>query len=103
MDVPIFSAGSASAESGELSAWVPENVIWPKGKKVLQAKFLNDIPTHWTYKKGGLNQGNIEQWANIWSDRGDGIVPRFEFVDGSAPSDIRIMFVGEFNFTNVCS
>lgn len=97
MDVPTFTADSASPEShdGELSAWVPENVIWPKGKTILQVKFLNDIPTSWTYDKGGLNRGNIRQWANIWGNRGDGIIPGFEFVDGNATSDIRVKFVGE--------
>ena len=93
-EVQTFTADSASGESGELSAWVPENVIWPKDKKVLQVKFLNDIPTDWTYAKGGLNRGNINQWANVWSDLGDDI-PRFEFVDGNSPSDIRVKFVGK--------
>ena len=99
MDTPTTTTDSASPESGVREAWAPKNIIWPQGKSVLQVKFLNVIPTTWKYKGGGLNFGNIEQWANIWSTsvQGGGIIPQFQFAaGGNAPSDIRVKFVGKF-------
>ena len=100
LDVPTVTTDSAPLESDERAAWVLKNAVWPQGTAVLQVKFLNDIPTRWTYKKGGLNLGNIEQWAKIWSDRGGGIIPQFQFVGDNSPSDIRVMFVGKYIFVN---
>lgn len=78
-----------------LSAWVPRNVIW-SGRTELQVKFLNTIPAEWTYGGSGMNVGNIMSWANEWSLRGEGIIPKFTRVlDASAPSNIRVMFTSK--------
>lgn len=99
MDVDDTSAVTANSASpsGVRSAWVPKSVMWPQGMPILRVKFLNTIPSNWTYKGSGLNLGNIEQWANIWHDRGGGQIPEFQFVVAEdAPSDVRVMFVGKF-------
>ena len=80
-----------------LSAWVPKNVIW-SGRTELCVKFLNNIPAQWTYGGSGMNVGNIMSWANEWSLRGEGIIPRFTQVqDVSSPSDIRVMFTSKIS------
>ena len=43
-----------------------KNVVW-KGVEELTVKFLNDIPTEWTYGGSGMNGGSIISWANEWS------------------------------------
>jgi hypothetical protein len=82
------------AHGDVLSAWVPKNVLW--GKKELAVKFLNNIPAQWTYGGSGMNVGNIMSWADEWSLRGGGTIPKFTRVEEpSAPSDIRIEFNGK--------
>ena len=77
-----------------LSGWVPENVLWDR--KELAVKFLNNIPSQWTYGGSGMNFGNIMSWANEWSLRGGGTIPKFTRVEEpSARSDIRIMFTSK--------
>ena len=79
------------ANGDALSGWVPENVLWDK--KELAVKFLNNIPSQWTYDGSEMNTGNIESWANVWYLLGGGTIPKFTLVDQpSAPSDIRIEF-----------
>ena len=74
-----------------LSVRVPKNALWDK--KELAVKFLNDIPTQWTYGGSKMNVGNIISLANEWNRRGGGTIPKFTRVgEPSAPSDIRIEF-----------
>lgn len=101
LDDQDADCGSIRADSIEpddsiedsLSAWVPKNqVIW-RDRKDLRVKFLNEIPYGWTYARKDLNTGNIMSWANVWSLRGEGIIPSFtEVKDANAPSDIRVVF-----------
>ena len=87
-------AMETEAEGDTLSAWVPRNVIW--NKKGLAVKFLNDVPSHWTYAGSGMNVGNIMSWANEWSLRGGGTIPEFTLVENaSARSDIRVKFTSK--------
>ena len=74
------------------AAWAHRNVIW-RGRKGLGVKFLNDIPPDWTFDGSKLNKANILSWANEWSLRGEGVIPKFVRVeDPSAESDIRVLF-----------
>ena len=85
-------------EGDVLSAWVPKNVIW-RGKKELRVKFLNNIPSEWTYGGSGMNVGNIMSWAKEWSLRGGGTIPTFTRIeDVNAPSDIRVKFISKISY-----
>jgi hypothetical protein len=78
-----------------LSAWMPKDALWDK--KELAVKFLNIIPDQWTYDGNGMNTGNIMSWANEWSLRGGGTIPKFTHVkEPNAPSDIHITFIGRY-------
>ena len=62
-------------------------------------KFLNDVPSHWTYAGSGMNVGNIMSWANEWSLRGGGTIPEFTLVENaSARSDIRVQFISKTSY-----
>ena len=74
------------------SGFISEDVIW-KERVELGVKFIRTVPDNWLYNKSGMNTGNIISWANIWSDRGNGLIPKFIHVkDPNAPADIRVMF-----------
>ena len=78
------------------SLCIPKNVLW--NKKELAVKFLNDVPSQWTYAGSGMNVGNIMSWANQWSARGGNTIPKFTRVQSvSAPSDIRVLFTSKKN------
>ena len=96
-DVDGSLAGPESTDTQDtLSGWVPtDEVIW-RGKKELGVKFLNTIPSVWTYDGSGMNTGNIISWANRWSDLGNGVIPKFFHVKKhNARSDIRVEFTGK--------
>ena len=88
--------GGSELDQDSLSAWVYQNVIWRR-RKELGVKFLNEIPPDWMYDGRQLNIGNIMSWANEWSSRGEGIIPKFVRIeDPNAVSDIRVRF-GKLN------
>ena len=97
------SPDSSDTQDDVLSGWVPKNVIW-KGRDELGVKFLNNVPADWTYAGSGMNIGNIMSWANEWSLRGNGVIPKFTLVqETNARSDIRVEFTCESKFSRTIS
>lgn len=76
------------------SAYVPQDALWV-GFKELRVEFLNKIPDNWTCGDGeAMNSTNILGWANEWSLKGDGKIPKFVKAKGGA-SQIRVSFNGK--------
>ena len=103
VDCGSIRANSIEPDEDALSAWVPRSVIW-RGRKELGVKFLYEIPNGWTYAGKDLNTGNIMSWANVWSHRGEGIIPSFtEVKDANAPSDIKVEFNSKLTMCSLIS
>ena len=78
------------------SAYVPQDALW-EGFKDLRVEFLNKIPDDWTCGDGeAMNTANILSWANEWSLKGEGKIPRFVPARGGG-SEIRVWFNGKLS------
>ena len=75
--------------------------VW-KDHKTLYVEFMGTVPPEWKVGNGEqMNIKNILDWANVWNQKGDGKIPRFEEAKGR-PSEIRIQFNGKIMSCATC-
>ena len=65
--VPNVKPGESDSDGTRLAS-AQRNLLWPGNKKSksfeVSVKFLNGIPSTWTYRSGGLNFDSIMSWAS---------------------------------------
>ena len=88
---------SLAADSEMQSGFVPLDAVWPwENYRELRVQFLDPIPAGWTVGNGAqMNKENILAWANVWSQKGDGCIPRFVEAKPGEEAQIRVKFNGK--------
>ena len=93
-DVIQHTVTTLHDDSEMQSGWVPLDAPWPwKDYRELRVEFLNPIPAGWTVGNGApMNKENILAWANVWYEKGDGLIPRFVEAKPGEAAQIRVKF-----------
>ena len=89
-----MARGTLSGDSEMQSGFVPLDAPWPwKDYPELRVQFLDPIPAAWTVGNGApMNKENILAWANVWNQKGGGLLPRFVEANPGQEAQIRVKF-----------